>query len=104
MAASRARRRLPISLFFPQLRDHIRNLDRSARRFSAAIDFIFEAPLARLDFVVEAEDGIDDGNSVSDRDSLQSIGDRSAQIFRVISFAFQDDADSDDGVAAFFQS
>ena len=62
------------TLFVPQLRDHIRNLDRSTRRFSAAIDFIFETPLARRTFVVETQDDIDDGDAMSNRDSLERVG------------------------------
>src|SRR5260370_18983810 len=83
----------PYHLFVPQLRDHIRNLDCSPRRFRATIYFIFEAALARLSFVVEAQDSVDDGNSVSNRDLLERISHLSAYLFVLISFSFQDDAD-----------
>src|SRR5260370_2074359 len=57
----------PYHLFVPQLRDHIRNLDCSPRRFRATIYFIFEAALARLTFFVEAQHTVYPGNSLTTR-------------------------------------
>src|SRR6266446_1420415 len=100
MAASRARRRLPISLICAQLRDHIRDLDCSPGRLGAAIDFILETARAGLVFVVEAQDRVDHRNAVVDGNSLQRVRHRPAQIVRMIRFAFKDHADGDNGVAA----
>src|SRR6266446_1085758 len=100
MAASRARRRLPISLICAQLRDHIRDLDCSPGRLGAAIYFILETARAGLVFVVEAQDRVDHRDAVVDDNSLQRVRHRPAQIVRMIRFAFKDHADGDNGVAA----
>src|SRR5882724_4369844 len=99
MAASRARRRLPISLICAQLRDHIRDLDCSPGRLGAAIDFILETARAGLVFVVEAQDRVDHRDAVVDGNSLQRVRHRPAQIVSMIRFAFKDHADGDNGVA-----
>src|SRR5260370_42405487 len=100
MAASRARRRLPISLICAQLRDHIRDFDCSPGRLGAAIDFVFETTRAGLVFVVKTQDRVDHWDAVADGNSLQRVRHRSAQIVSMIRFAFQDHADGDNGVAA----
>src|SRR5437588_5735814 len=76
MAASRARRRLPISLICPQLRDHIRDFDCSPGRLGAAIDFIFETTRAGLVFVVKAQDRVDHRDAVADGNSWEGVPDQ----------------------------
>ena len=59
------------------------------RGFGAAVDFIFEAALARLSFVIETEHDIDHGHASINRDALQRIRDGAAQILRVVRFSLQ---------------
>src|SRR5256885_9394668 len=100
MAASRARRRFPISLRAPQLRHEVRDFDGSSRRFGSAIDFIFEAPFSSLSLIIEAQDNIEDGGSVAHGDPLQCVSHGARKMFGMIGLAFQDYADGNHGIAA----
>src|SRR5436190_9532320 len=95
MAASRAFRRLPIKLFSAKFRHHISNFDRGACGLGPAVDLTSKATVARVSFVVEAEDGIDDWHAMTDRDTLQRVGDGAAQILRVVRLSFQNNTTGD---------
>src|SRR4029077_2267702 len=89
------------NLFPAKFRYHIGDFHRAARGFGPAVDLIFEAALARLSFVVETKNGVDYRHAMPNRDALQCICDRAAQILRVIGLSFQDDATSDYGIRFF---
>ena len=77
-------------MFAAKVRQYIRDFHCRARGFGAAIDFIFKTTRARLIFVIKTEHHVDDWHAVFDGDPLQSVGDRPAQILRVIGFALQE--------------
>src|SRR5437588_2037733 len=100
MAASRARRRFPISLF-AKLRHHVGNVDGGASGLSPAVDFVFEATLASLIFVIETEYSVDDGHAMIDCNALQCVGHGATEVFRVIGLAFQNYAAGNNNIGFF---
>ena len=75
-------------LLTAEIRHDIGDLHRGARRLGPAVDFIFQATLARLSFVVETEHGVDHRYALIDGDALQGIGHRAAEVFGMGRFAF----------------
>src|SRR6266487_6826738 len=103
MAASRALRRFPINLFPAKFRHDAGDFHGGPRGLPAAVDFIFQAALARLSFVIETQYDIDDGYAMINRDALECISDGLAQISRMVRLSLQNDSNGNDYICFFLR-
>src|SRR4029453_16856806 len=71
------------------------------RGLGAAVDSIFEAALARLIVVVEAEHDVDHWHAVIERNSVKGISHGAAEIFGGVCFPTHDHTASDNRVGFF---